>query len=153
MNQNQRDTHFSQLAEEEIAERAAASIARKNIEFALAHQNDSLEQLKSYLQDCTKALGRTPTRTEIVSGEFIDYRFGSWKSAVEGVGEWKSSMEYFPKPLENTKLYQAELRVQREKRKAEHKARRKAERQQRKAEQAAAESESAEACVQEDPTT
>ena len=153
MNRNQRDTHFSQLAEEEIAERAAASIARKNIEFALAHQNDSLEQLKSYLQDCTKALGRTPTRTEIVGGEFIDYRFGSWKSAVEGVGEWKSSMEYFPKPLESTKLYQAELRVQREKRKAEHKARRKAERQQRKAEQAAAESESAEACVQEDPTT
>ena len=142
MNQNQRDTHFSQLAEEELAERTVTAIARKNIEFALAHQNDSLEQLKSYLQDCAKKLGRTPTRTEIVGGEFIDYRFGSWKSAVEGVGEWKSSMEYFPKPLENTKLYQAELRVQREKRKAEHRARRKAERQQRKAEQAAAESES-----------
>ena len=89
----------------------------------------------------------------MIGGEFIDSRFGSWKSAVEGIGEWKHSMEYFPKPLKNTKLYQAELRVQREKRKAEHRARRKAERQQRKAEQAAAESESAEACVQEDPTT
>ena len=52
-------------------------------------------------------------------------------------------MEYFPKPLKNTKLYQAELLIQREKRKAEKKARRKANRQRRKAEQVAAESESA----------
>ena len=79
----------------------------------------------------------------MIGGEFIDFRFGSWKSAVEGIGEWKHSMEYFPKPLKNTKLYQAELLIQREKRKAEKKARRKAVRQQRKAEQAAAESESA----------
>lgn len=143
MNQNQRDSHFSQMVEEELAERTVTAIARKNIEFALAHQNDSLEQLKKYLQDCAKKLGRTPTRTEIIGGEFIDFRFGSWKSAVEGIGEWKHSMEYFPKPLKNTKLYQAELLIQREKRKAEKKARRKANRQRRKAEQVAAESESA----------
>ena len=143
MNQNQRDAHFSHMVEEELAERTVTAIARKNIEFALAHQNDSLEQLKKYLQDCAKKLGRTPTRTEIIGGEFIDFRFGSWKSAVEDIGEWKHSMEYFPKPLKNTKLYQAELLIQREKRKAEKKARRKANRQRRKAEQAAAENESA----------
>lgn len=54
MNQNQRDAHFSQMVEEELAERTVTAIARKNIEFALAHQNDSLEQLKKYLQGLRK---------------------------------------------------------------------------------------------------
>ena len=77
------------------------------------------------------------------AGKFHMCRIESWKSAVEGIGEWKNSMEYFPKPLKSTKRYQAELLIQREKRKAEKKARRKANRQRRKAEQADDESESA----------
>ena len=85
----------------------------------------------------------------MIGGEFIDFRFGSWKSAVEGIGEWKHSMEYFPKPLKNTKLYQAELLIQREKRKVDKYTEMlwdfqiRESRQRRKAEQAAAESESA----------
>ena len=71
MNQDQRDAHFSQMVEEELAERTVTAIARKNIEFALAHQNDSLEQLKKYLQDCAKKLGRTPTRTEIIAANLL----------------------------------------------------------------------------------
>ena len=79
MNQNQRDAHFSQMVEEELAERTVTAIARKNIEFALAHQNDSLEQLKKYLQDCAKKLGRTPTRTEIIGR--------SWAPAAQMRGD------------------------------------------------------------------
>ena len=131
------------IREREIYARIDRILCHKHIEFALEHQKDSLEQLTEYLKACTDDLGHLPRKCEVIGGEFIDFRFGSWKSAVEGIGEWKHSMEYFPKPLKNTKLYQAELLIQREKRKAEKKARRKANRQRRKAEQAAAESESA----------
>lgn len=60
-----------------------------------------------------------PVRTEIVGGDYIDLRFGSWKNALEGVGAWNSNMEYFPIALEKTKLYQAELAAQEEKYNAE----------------------------------
>lgn len=122
MNQNEKDANFSQKAEEELAERAVDAIARKNVEFVLAHQNDTPEQLKEILRQSAKKLGHTPTRTELIGGDFIDFRFGTWKNAVEGVGEWKSSMEFYPKPLENTQLYQDELRSQRKKRRAEKRA-------------------------------
>ena len=92
-------------------------LSHKHIQFELDHQNDSLEQLQQYLQRCTEKLGHTPTRTEVAGGPYIDLRFGSWKRAVRDIGTWKSNMEYFPMPLENTKRYKDELQFQRDKRK------------------------------------
>ena len=136
MNQRKRDLHLAELVEQELAAKTLSALAQEDIQFALDHQNDSLEQLQQYLRHCTEKLGHTPTRTEVAGGSYIDLRFGSWKRAVRDIGTWKSSMEYFPMPLENTKRYKDELQFQRDKRKADKKAERKAKRLERKAEQA-----------------
>ena len=90
-------------------------------------------KLKLYLRDCAAALGHTPVRTEIIGGDYIDLRLGSWKNALDGVGSWNSSMEYFPIALEKTELYQAELAAQEEKYNAEQAAKKAAEKEARRA--------------------
>ena len=122
MNQRKRALHEAEALKRKLAESAASAIAQKNIQFALDHQHDSLVKLKLYLRDCAAALGHTPVRTEIIGGDYIDLRFGSWKNALDGVGAWNSSMEYFPIALEKTKLYQAELAAQEEQYNAEQAA-------------------------------
>ena len=52
-------------------------IARRNTEFILDHQNDSLEQLSAYLQACMEDIGHPPARVEVIGGAFLEYRFES----------------------------------------------------------------------------
>ena len=85
MNQRKRALHEAEALKRKLAENTASAIAQKNIQFALDHQNDSLVKLKLYLQDCAAALGHTPVRTEIIGGDYVDLRFGSWKNALDGV--------------------------------------------------------------------
>lgn len=57
-------------------------IARKNTQFILDHQNDTLEQLSAYLKACMDDIGHPPTRVEVIGGSFLEYRFGSWTKAL-----------------------------------------------------------------------
>lgn len=57
-------------------------IARKNTQFILDHQNDTLEQLSAYLKVCMEDIGHPPARVEVIGGDYLEYRFGSWQKAL-----------------------------------------------------------------------
>lgn len=63
-------------------ELARRIIARKNTQFILDHQNDTLEQLSAYLKACMDDIGHPPARVEVIGGAFLEYRFGSWTKAL-----------------------------------------------------------------------
>ena len=63
-------------------ELARRIIARKNTQFILDHQNDTLEQLSAYLQACMEDIGHPPARVEVIGGDFLEYRFESWPKAL-----------------------------------------------------------------------
>ncbi len=65
-----------------IYSRIERVIAYKNVEFIIEHQNDTLEQLSAYLQSCMEDIGHPPAMVEVIGGEYIQYRFGSWQKAI-----------------------------------------------------------------------
>lgn len=71
---------------QQILHRVKHIIIRKNTQFILDHQNDSLEQLSAYLKDCMDDIGHPPARVEIIGGDYIEYRFG---------GEWHKALRSF----------------------------------------------------------
>ena len=80
-------------------------IARRNTEFILDHQNDSLEQLSAYLQACMEDIGHPPARVEVIGGAFLEYRFGSWTKALRSVYTGKvSDCLKNPPPFSNRKI-------------------------------------------------
>lgn len=66
----------------QLLSRVKQIIARRNTEFILDHQNDSLEQLSAYLKACMDDIGHPPARVEVIGGAFLEYRFGSWTKAL-----------------------------------------------------------------------
>ncbi|MEI3089803.1 MAG: hypothetical protein V8T01_07545 [Oscillospiraceae bacterium] len=54
------------------------ALSKQNVAFVLEHQNDTWQELSQYLARCQAALGRAPARTEVIGGDFIELRFGSW---------------------------------------------------------------------------
>ena len=66
----------------QLLSRVKQIIARKNTEFILDHQNDSLDQLRAYLKACMDDIGHPPARVEIIGGDFLEYRFESWPKAL-----------------------------------------------------------------------
>lgn len=96
-----------------IKQRTLSSISMQNVAFVLEHQNDTLNDLAKYLRSCCAACDHTPTRTEVIGGDYIEYRFGSWKKALQAIGvknEWV--LNAGPRKLENTKLYLDEYAAQ-----------------------------------------
>lgn len=67
---------------QQILNRVRQIIARKNTQFILDHQHDSLEQLSAYLKACMEDIGHPPARVEVIGGDYIEYRFGSWQKAL-----------------------------------------------------------------------
>lgn len=65
-----------------IYSRIERVIAYKNVQFILDHQNDTLEQLSAYLQSCMEDIGHPPAMVEVIGGEYIQFRFGSWQKAI-----------------------------------------------------------------------
>ena len=65
-----------------IYSRIERVIAYKNVQFIIEHQNDTLEQLSAYLQSCMEDIGHPPAMVEVIGGEYIQYRFGSWQKAI-----------------------------------------------------------------------
>ena len=66
----------------QLLSRVKKIIARRNTEFILDHQNDSLEQLSAYLKACMDDIGHPPAREEVIGGDFLEYRFESWPKAL-----------------------------------------------------------------------
>ena len=89
----------------QLLSRVKQIIARRNTEFILDHQNDSLEQLSAYLKACMDDIGHPPTRVEVIGGSFLEYRFGSWTKALRSVYTGKvSDCLKNPPPFSNRKI-------------------------------------------------
>lgn len=100
-----------------ILRRVERIIARKNTQFILDHQNDSLEQLSAYLKACMEDIGHPPSRVEIIGGDYIEYRFGGeWYRALRTFYDGKASANLKnPPTFENRKIVRdlcAELEAQ-----------------------------------------
>ena len=76
---------------QQILHRVKHKIIRKNTQFILDHQNDSLEQLSAYLKACMDDIGHPPARVEIIGGDYIEYRFGDWNKALRSIYRGKAS--------------------------------------------------------------
>ena len=89
----------------QLLSRVKQIIARRNTEFILDHQNDSLEQLSAYLKACMDDIGHPPARVEVIGGAFLEYRFGSWTKALRSVYTGKvSDCLKNPPPFSNRKI-------------------------------------------------
>lgn len=89
-----------------ILRRVERIIARKNTQFILDHQNDSLEQLSAYLKACMEDIGHPPSRVEVIGGDYIEYRFGGeWYRALRTFYDGKASANLKnPPTFENRKI-------------------------------------------------
>lgn len=79
-------------------------IAYKNIQFILAHQNDTLEQLTAYLKACMDELGHAPAKVEVIGGDLIEYRFGSWSKAIGKIYNGKLDTVKNPPDFKDRKI-------------------------------------------------
>lgn len=96
-----------------LEQNTRTALSKKNVAFILEHQHDSLTQLAAYLKSCKAELGYPPTRTEVIGGDYIEMRFGSWSKALQAAGILdKRAQNALPKKQENTKLYQDEYAAQ-----------------------------------------
>ena len=126
------------LHEKRLKERTRVEVTRQNIAFILAHQHDTREELAAYLRRCKKELGHVPAQAEVLGGDLLELRFGSWAGALNYSG-FVNFPKYALQPisLENTSLFRAEydrraaLRVQAKK---DRKKQAKADRRERKSE-------------------
>ena len=75
----------------QLLSRVKQIIARRNTEFILDHQHDTLEQLSAYLKACMEDIGHPPARVEVIGGDFLEYRFESWPKALRSFYSGKTS--------------------------------------------------------------
>ncbi len=98
-----------------LTQRTYTALSRRNIEFVLKHQNDSLQELAAYLQRRQTELRHIPGRTEVIGGDFIELRFRGWTNALAAIGVNRELAAKRGTPaLEKTALFQAEFNTQRE---------------------------------------
>lgn len=101
------------LHERKMNEAARLEISRRNIEFILEHQKDSAAELANYLRRCQAELGHVPAQSEILGGDLLALRFGSWGNALAYSGFPVSTGQAVSNfPLERTALFQAEYERQ-----------------------------------------
>ena len=97
-----------------LVQRTFAAIAKKNVQFVLEHQNDTCKELALYLNRCRLALGHAPARTEVIGGDFLEMRFGSWANALLRIGvEDGYAIQKAVPALEQTQLFREEYEAQR----------------------------------------
>lgn len=108
-----RDQDNRALHERRMKERTRIVVTQKNIEYILAHQHDSREELARYLRQCKKELGHVPAQSEVIGGDLLALRFGSWATALNysGYVDYKgpalSALQ-----LERTAIFQEEYERQ-----------------------------------------
>ena len=108
-----RDQDNRALHERRMKERTRIVVTQKNIEYILAHQHDSREELARYLRQCKKELGHIPAQSEVIGGDLLALRFGSWVEALNYSGYMNcKGTAVSALPLERTALFQAEYKRQ-----------------------------------------
>ena len=108
-----RDRDNQALHEKKMNESVRMAVSRQNIEFILAHQHDSREELARYLRQCKKELGHVPAQSEVIGGDLLALRFGSWVEALNYSGYMNcKGTAVSALPLERTALFQAEYKRQ-----------------------------------------
>lgn len=108
-----RDRDNQALHEKKMNESVRMAVSQQNIEFILAHQHDSREELARYLRQCKKELGHVPAQSEVIGGDLLALRFGSWATALNysGYVDYKGPA-LSALPLERTAIYQEEYERQ-----------------------------------------
>ena len=87
-----------------IYSRIERVIAYKNVQFIIKHQSDTLEQLSAYLQSCMEDIGHPPAMVEVIGGEYIQYRFGTWTKALRSFYSGKMTNTKNPPPFKERKI-------------------------------------------------
>lgn len=106
--------------------RVKAALQQQEAQFAVDHKHDTNEQLLTYLREFSAKLGHTPNPLEIIGGQFIFHRFGSWENAVSAAGLRRSGAKPRPTNLliykeeykRQAALFQKERKAEKEERKA-----------------------------------
>lgn len=120
MNPNRTCQENMEALKKVLTQRTYAALSNKNIEFILAHQHDTLDELAAYLRRCQAELGHIPARTEVIGGDFIELRFRGWVNALCASGVTRALAVKCPMPaLAKTALFQVEYAFQREQDKQE----------------------------------
>ena len=108
-----RDRDNRALHERRMKERTRIVVTQKNIEYILAHQHDSREELARYLRQCKKELGHIPAQSEVIGGDLLALRFGSWVEALNYSGYMNcKGTAVSVLPLERTAIFQEEYERQ-----------------------------------------
>ena len=68
--------------EQHIAKRTRAALEEQDQAFAVRHAESTLKELACYLRRCAEHWGKSPAPCEIVGGDYIAERFGSWSDAL-----------------------------------------------------------------------
>lgn len=82
-------------------------IAYRNVQFIIDHQNDTLEQLSAYLEACMQELGHVPAKVEVIGGDYIEYRFETWKNAIRSFYSGKLASAKNPPPFAERQIVRA----------------------------------------------
>lgn len=101
---NQNCTEQQSRQDQIIYSRIERVITYKNVQFIIKHQSDTLEQLSAYLQSCMEDIGHPPAMVEVIGGEYIQYRFGSWQKAIRTFYSGKITNTKNPPPFKERKI-------------------------------------------------
>lgn len=82
------------------------TLSHKHIQFALEHQNDTLEQLTNYLRDCMVDIGHLPRKCEVVGSEYIAMRFDGWENALNTIYSGNKNDAFTPLKVSKRKIVQ-----------------------------------------------
>ena len=114
----------NQIYDAVITRMVQEGLAKKEMDFRVAHEQDTEEQLLQYLREKAKDLDHTPWPKEIVGWDLITERFGGW---LEAIDKAELPMMTTPNSLTKFQLYLDEVELQKamyRKNNAEKKAKR-----------------------------
>ena len=95
--------------EKKVDQRTRSVLVEKQIAFAKEHKSDTDEELLDYLRQTAAKLGYTPNAGEIIGGEYIAARLGSWNAAVQASG---LKMPGKPREFKARPIYKEEFKRQ-----------------------------------------
>lgn len=106
--------HLPETLDKATLDRIERVIAYKNVQFIIDHQHDTPEQLSAYLKACMDELGHVPAKVEVIGGDYLEYRFGTWRKALGSFYSGSIASSKNPPPFAVRKivrdLYALELR-------------------------------------------
>ena len=106
--------HLPETPDKAALGRIERVIAYKNVQFIIDHQHDTPEQLSAYLKACMDELGHVPAKVEVIGGDYLEYRFGTWRKALGSFYSGSIASSKNPPPFAARKivrdLYALELR-------------------------------------------